>query len=96
MLSKVVEVRNLSAQLKAQLYGLYESCYDGASRERFNEDFNDKQWVILIIEREGKKIVGFSTQKVFQSEVDGKPVRVLFSGDTIILPEYWGTQALAK
>ena len=39
-------------------------------------------------------IAGFSTQTFFNIVVDGKRVRGIFSGDTIIDPAYWGNNAL--
>jgi len=87
MRSEVVPVADVDRE---RLFALYEMYYEGAERTRFVEDLEEKDCVILLID--GEEIVGFSTQRVF---ADGR-VRVLFSGDTIIHPQHWGTQELVR
>ena len=41
-------------------------------------------------------IQGFSTLAFYESRVNGKPIGVVYSGDTIIHPDYWGTTALPR
>lgn len=86
----------LSPQLVEQLYGLYESCYDHADPVRFRADLEEKHWAIVLRDVESRRVAGFSTQMVMDVEVDGRPVRALFSGDTIIHPDYWGSQKLVR
>lgn len=66
--------------------------YDGVERERFLSDLRAKDWVILL--RDRGKLCGFSTQALLSLEFQGRTVRVLFSGDTIIDRECWGSLAL--
>jgi hypothetical protein len=75
---------------RERLFALYELYYEGAERQRFFEDLDEKDCVILLID--GEEVVGFSTQKVF----DFGRARILFSGDTIIDPRHWGTQELVR
>ena len=42
------------------------------------------------------QLVGFSTQVLMKLNVDGRKVRGIFSGDTIIDKRYWGNNDLAK
>jgi hypothetical protein len=87
MRSEVVPVAGVDRQ---RLFALYELYYEGADRERFFADLDEKDFVIVLLD--GDAIAGFSTQKVF--DFDG--VRILFSGDTIIDPRHWGTQELVR
>jgi hypothetical protein len=66
--------------------------YDGVSGERFLADLRAKQWVILLTDH--GKLCGFSTQVLFDHCLAGRRARVLFSGDTIIDKDYWGSLAL--
>ena len=40
-------------------------------------------------------VVGFSTLAILSTEIDGRRLRAIYSGDTIIERAHWGTQALA-
>lgn len=77
-----------------QMYDLYASYYDNTSLDIFLSDLSKKSGVILVSRKSDGKIVGFSTQTFFDLTVDGKRVRGIFSGDTIIEPTYWGNNAL--
>lgn len=94
--SEVGPVDSVRAELIRELYQLYEQCYDGSDPGRFEADLREKQWVILLRERASQRTVGFSTQMLIDIEVEGKPVRALFSGDTVIHPSYWGSQELVR
>jgi len=41
-------------------------------------------------------LVGFSTVLAYQTEVSGETIHVIYSGDTIMAPEAWGSSALAR
>jgi len=79
-----------------ELYRLFEEHYDSASPERFRADLAEKEWVLLLREETRGRTVGFSTQVLMEITVAGRPLRALFSGDTIIHREYWGTQELVR
>jgi len=85
----------VTAGQRGAMYALFERCYDCVSRERFDADLNQKQFVVLLLNAE-KEVKGFSTQQVITHEHDGEMLNVLFSGDTVIDPECWGTQELAR
>lgn len=92
----VVPAGGLSAGDVRGLFGLYAAHYDAADPERFRADLAEKDYVILLRDAESGLTRGFSTQKVLRRESGGRPVRALFSGDTIIDPSYWGEQELVK
>lgn len=93
---EIVEVKHLRPDDVARLYSLHEASYDGVDPARFRSDLADKRWVIRLREADSGRVVGFSTQRTMDVTVGGRPVRALFSGDTVIDPAYWGEQALVR
>lgn len=79
-----------------QMYDLYSKYYENTSLDVFLTDLSKKSGVILVTRAVDDQIVGFSTQTFFDMKVDGKRVRGIFSGDTIIEQAYWGNNALAN
>lgn len=75
------------------LYALYARYYDATSPALFSRDLQEKDW-ILMLEDEGGALRGFSTLKVWAAEHEGRPLRALFSGDTVIDHRFWGEQTL--
>jgi hypothetical protein len=84
----------LGAVCEDEMYCLLSAHFEGVTRAQFERDLEEKNWVILI--RRGPALVGFSTLDVYESEFEGQPVSVVYSGDTIMAPEAWGTTALAR
>ena len=77
-----------------EMFQLLAHHFDGVTRAQFTRDLAEKNWVVLI--RRDTRLVGFSTLLVYESSFDGEPVSVVYSGDTIVAPEAWGTTALAR
>lgn len=77
------------------MFDVFARHYDEVSRERFEADLAEKDGVV-ILEDEMGAISGFSTQKVLRARVDGRDVRALFSGDTVIDRSHWGEQELCR
>jgi len=76
------------------MWSLYRRYYASTSRKLFERDFAQKD-SLLVLRDADDCIRGFSTIAVGLTQFDGCGVRYVFSGDTIIEPAYWGTQALA-
>jgi len=85
---------SLTEHQRAQMLALMQVCYAGVSAERFTRDLADKQYVILLSARRSGELVGFSTLRVSEEQVGGQAVEVVFSGDTVIHPDYWGQKEL--
>src|SRR3977135_1349606 len=83
--SDAVDVGTLTLQMRRAMYALFERYYVASSFERFERDLTGKDTVFLINDERGE-LCGFSTLAVFEMDVDGAPLRVVFSGDTIIEP----------
>lgn len=93
--SEVRAVHSLSSQEVRNLFAIFLRCYDAVSLEQFTSDLTAKDDVLLLRDASGN-LQGFSTQVTHRYEIEGRTVRVLFSGDTIISPECWGTQELVR
>lgn len=92
------EVRPVSDFSEEELQLMYElmaEFYDDTNVEVFCRDFADKDYCLVLYSEEGK-LVGFTTQKVLELDVDGKRIPGIFSGDTIIHKAYWGDTELFK
>jgi hypothetical protein len=86
--------QSLTEPQRAQMLALMQVCYAGVSPERFAQDLADKQYVILLSARRTGELVGFSTLRVAEEQVEGRTAEVVFSGDTVIHPDYWGQKEL--
>ena len=64
--------------------------YNDIDFNTFTRDLYDKQVSIILLDEE-KQIQGFSTQKIISVDMDSAPVHGVFSGDTIIHKDYWGS-----
>lgn len=89
-----VERTELSLPQKEEMFQLLSTHFDGVTREQFARDLAEKNWVVLI--RREERLVGFSTLHVYETSLAGEPVSVVYSGDTIVAPEAWGSTALAR
>ena len=70
--------------------------YDNVREDVFQRDLNSKDWVIRLRCQETGRLIGFSTQRLLRQTIDDQPVRVLFSGDTIVDRKYWNSPKLAQ
>jgi hypothetical protein len=84
----------LSESQRAQMLALMQLCYAGVSAERFMLDLEEKQYVILLSLRRTGELVGFSTLRVAEDRMGGRPVELVYSGDTVIHPDHWGQKEL--
>jgi hypothetical protein len=85
---------NLAAQEKAEMFQLLAEHFDGVTPEQFARDLAEKNLTLLL--RRGKTLVGFSTLLSYTTSFEGTNVNIIYSGDTIVTPEAWGTTALPR
>ncbi|NOT80248.1 MAG: hypothetical protein HOP07_14735 [Bacteriovoracaceae bacterium] len=93
LIPKTIKIQSLKSNQVDEMFKLFEIFYENVSFDRFKVDLSAKTKVIILLDKE-KKIQGFSTFYDFDFFHHKKDIRVLFSGDTIIAPDYWGTSAL--
>lgn len=72
------------------MFMLMDTYYDQMTYSNFVSDLNEKDYCILLKDESGR-IQGFSTQKLISFPLNGKEIHGVFSGDTIIHKDYWGS-----
>lgn len=92
------EIRPISEYSEAEIntmYSLMEQFYDNTDETVFRRDIFNKDYC-LSLWHETDGLVGFTTQKILELNVNGKPVHGVFSGDTIIHRKHWGETELFR
>lgn len=85
---------SLTVTQRDEMYALLSTHFEGVTRERFARDLAEKNWVVQI--RRDGRLVGFSTLLVREARHGGRAITAVYSGDTIVAPEAWGSTALAR
>lgn len=91
--SIVIQIPDLSSDIIEGMSSLYLQNFDGTSASLFRQDLVQKDEVLLLYW--GEELVGFTTLAVYEVSWQGRPVRVVYSGDTIVAMQHWGQQELA-
>ena len=76
------------------MFRVFSENFNGATMGTFERDLGSKNWVLLLRDSATSEIEGFSTLALYETTFDHKPLSVVYSGDTIIRREYWGTPQL--
>jgi len=84
----------LTAVQKGEMFRLLAQHFDGVTPETFARDLAEKNLALLLQRQE--TLVGFSTLLAYTTAFEGATVNVIYSGDTIVTPEAWGTTALPR
>ena len=92
--SSPLPVGLLTGDERDEMLALMDGHYDAVTREVFDADLGRKDEVILLHDG-GGKIRGFTTY-VWNPCGEMEEGDVIFSGDTVIDRECWGTQELVK
>jgi hypothetical protein len=91
---ELVARANLSEAQTDEMFQLLAQHFEGVTPEQFARDLGEKNLVLLLLR--GNRLVGFSTQLAYTTSFKGLPVNIIYSGDTIVAPEAWGTTALPR
>lgn len=84
----------LAPAQKTEMFRLLSQHFDGVTPEQFASDLAEKN-LALLLQRDGC-LVGFSTLLAYPAIFEGVSVNIIYSGDTIVAPEAWGTTALPR
>lgn len=95
LLGSVELVEQCDHNTRQRLYEIFIKYYSKTDRETFDKDLNEKQWVLLMKDHD-RTIQGFTTMMLYDLVFQGKPVRAVFSGNTIIEKDFWGSGVLSK
>ncbi|MBK6265502.1 hypothetical protein JKA74_10675 [Marivirga sp. S37H4] len=90
---QLVEVKDIHNVQRKRMFELMHACYNKVEERNFLADLEKKHWAGLISDQDGT-VQGFTTFAINPKGVGGEEYHVLFSGDTVIAPEYWGTQIM--
>ena len=90
----VLDREALDASLVDTMYQLMCQHWADHARDVFEADLAEKDRVILI--RQDDELVGFSTLRARRERIGDREVAVLFSGDTVIAQEHWGSPVLQR
>lgn len=88
----ITPVTDVSEKYVCEMLRLMQVYYSNVSPVQFVRDLKEKDWVI-ILEEDGC-ICGFSTQMLFDHDVYGHWIKVIYSGDTVIDKSHWRSLAL--
>lgn len=91
--TEVVTPGALDASDRAAMLAIMARVYDGIDRAHFEADLAGKDEVI-VLRAPGGELAGFSTQQFMTVATTAGAVTGVFSGDTVIAPEHWGSPAL--
>jgi hypothetical protein len=72
---------------------IYLAHYDASDKIRFRSDLLEKSEALLVFH--ANRLIGFSLYRLYRDHWRGRPIRVLYSGDTVVEQAHWGQQALA-
>lgn len=92
---RVIETGALTAVVRNAMFTLLTSHFVGVDEATFERDLDEKSCAILLEDGTGH-LRGFSTMIVYQTVAAGRPIWVVYSGDTIVDRAWWGTPALAR
>ncbi len=92
---RLTRVADLSEKECDEMFTLMDRYYADIDRTTFDADLTEKQWGIQVVDPVTKAIRGFSTQMLIDMEIDGRSVRALFSGDTIVDHRFRFSDSLA-
>src|SRR5688572_28149075 len=91
---RLVARSELGPQQRRAMHALLDAHFEGSDYDRFCRDLEEKNWVILL--EQGNELVGFSSLLVYETAHAGEPLSVVYSGDTIVRRDAWGSSALAR
>lgn len=87
--------QELDQNARQQMCVLLQQFFENVDQEQFEEDLAEKEWVFVFTDTK-TQIQGFSTLMRLDLQIDGQPVTAVYSGDTIIHPDYWHEMELPK
>ena len=96
LLSQNLARVELTPNIMREMYDVFCENFERSSLEIFERDLKDKNWVILIRDTERSALQGFSTLALYEMDYQGRRISVVYSGDTVIRREHWGTPELPR
>jgi hypothetical protein len=92
---EIIKIDSLTSETINAMYALMDEFYDRITPSAFQKDLSEKDYSIMLYDQ-NNALKGFSTQKMMQVTVGKQEIYGVFSGDTIIHKDHWGSLALFK
>jgi hypothetical protein len=92
---RIIEADRLNNTDKETMFSLMDEFYDHMTPSVFLKDLSEKDYCLLLLD-DGGRIQGFSTQKIMNVKVGEESIWGVFSGDTIIHRDSWGSLELYR
>jgi hypothetical protein len=86
----VVRVRDLSEAQVDTLWSIMQRYYEAATFEQFQASLREKTYAVLLHDRATGQLMGFTCLLLYSRVFEGRRVRVVFGGDTIVERSHWG------
>ena len=84
----------LTPAQRDEMLRLMDAHFHGVTVEQFNRDLDEKDWVLRFTRDD--QLIGFSTLQIHRAVHEGRCLNVIYSGDTVMAPEAWGSPLLAR
>lgn len=85
----------LSGPDSERMFELMDQCYDNVRYDVFLSDLSNKNYVGLLFDGD-MVIQGFTTFGINPKQTGTDEYSIIFSGDTIISPDHWGSQEMMR
>ncbi len=95
MNASLIATHLLNRHDRHAMRGLLAAHFDGVTRDQFDADLAGKNWALLLRDSAGR-LVGFTTLLAYRHTHASEALSVIYSGDTIVTPDAWGSTALLR
>ncbi len=85
---------DIGSKTLENMYALFCEQFDGVTFDVFRSDLETKNWVLLLHDEE-MTLCGFSSMDLYDVNVDGRDISVVYSGDTVVSSASWRDSALS-
>ena len=92
---RIERVDALDDRTRDAMFRLLSGHFIGVDRETFDADLSAKTCAILLEDEDGE-LRGFSTMVVYRTFAAETPRSIVYSGDTIVHRDWWGSASLAR
>jgi hypothetical protein len=92
---RIEPVGVLDDRTRSAMFQLLAGHFIGVDRNTFESDLSAKTCAILL-EDDAGELRGFSTMVRYRTLVAGTPRSIVYSGDTIVHRDWWGSASLAR
>ncbi len=93
--SRIITIGETNDGLLSAMFNLMDQTYAGVTLDKMKRDLSNKQYLLLLFDDAGQ-LQGFTTMQLFEGNFREKVVVIMYSGDTVISPEFRGELELMR